>query len=175
MVGGRLFNSALAIAKGYGAMKYVARLVVRIGVASFIAACGPNPGSIHDTPSGAPFVLFRLPEPSQVDDASDFERKLRAEFANFARSQGLELADNSDVQQQQQDKRHVVSLMAYERRVSLMVDWNGGALFANTVAVYGDATAKRPLQVYEALFLHLRATNIPFTVEDPRLKGKRDG
>ena len=156
-------------------MKSFARLVVLIGVASFIAACEPNPGSIHDTPSGAPFVFFRLPDPSQVEDASDFERKLRAEFASFARSQGLALADNSDAQQRQQDKRHVVWLMVYERRVSLTVGWNGGTPFANTVAMYGDPTAKRPLQVYEALFLHLRATNIPFTVDDPRLWGKGDG
>jgi hypothetical protein len=100
-----------------------------------------------------------------VANASDFEKLLRAEFANFAKAQGLEFADSSVEQRQLQSREHLVWLTAYEKQVSLLVDWGGDTLHSNMVAVNGDGSAERPRQIYEALVRHLRATNIPFTVE----------
>jgi hypothetical protein len=119
--------------------------------------------------------LLRLPDSSQVDDASNFEKKIRTEFAKFARSQGLEIWDNSHAPWVQHPERHMVALLAFERRVSLNVNWNSDTFFGNAVAMYGDGTAERPRQVYEALVQHLKATNIPFTIEDPKSKGQGDG
>jgi hypothetical protein len=129
-----------------------------------LAGCGSEQGSVSDTPKGPPFAVLVLAPPSPAD-AGAFERRLRTEFQSFATEAGLKFADDSDTNKKIHSKDHLVWLFAYEKDVSVLVGWNIGSFEASEVALFGDATGKRPREVYASLLKHLSKTGMQYTVK----------
>lgn len=130
-----------------------------------LLGCGPVPGSVADTPKGAPFAVLSLPSPSEVEAPQQFEQRLRRELSAFAAQNNMRFADDSDEHKRIENRDPLVWLSAYETRVLVLVDWNTRSYRPNIIAIIGNEKEERPRQIHAALIQHLKRAEIPFKVE----------